>query len=85
MARGELLRKEGLYSSRISTWKKERETGKLGGKYKNKSDKKMKLLSQENIRLKKKLAQAEAIIDLQKKVSDLLGEHILPTELSESN
>ncbi|ALB24412.1 hypothetical protein [Piscirickettsia salmonis] len=45
----------------------------------------MKLLSQENIRLKKKLAQAEAIIDLQKKVSDLLGEHILPTELSESN
>ena len=45
----------------------------------------MKLLSKENIQLKKKLAQAEAIIELQKKVSDLLGEHILPTELIESD
>lgn len=85
LARGELLRKEGLYSSRISTWRKERDNGKLGGKHKGKSDKKMKLLSQENIRLKKKLAQAEAIIYLQKKISDLLGEHILPTEMSELN
>ncbi|APS84549.1 hypothetical protein AVM71_06365 [Piscirickettsia salmonis] len=66
LARGELLRKEGLYSSRISTWKKERETGKLGGKYKNKSDKKIEdCCLKKIIRLKKKLAQAEAIIDLQ--------------------
>jgi hypothetical protein len=40
-------------------------------------------LVRENEQLKKKLAQAEAIIDLQKKVSELLGTHILPSKDTE--
>jgi len=42
-------------------------------------------LSRENEQLKRKLAQAEAIIDLQKKVSELFGEHIRPYLMSEKN
>lgn len=37
----------------------------------------------ENTALKKKLAQAEAIIDLQKKVSELLSVHVLNQNMSE--
>ena len=83
LSRGELLRKEGLYSSRISTWRKQRDSGKLGEIQKNKLDKKLGKLERENNQLRKKLAQAEAVIDLQKKVSELLGNHILPAEMSE--
>jgi len=42
-------------------------------------------LIRENEQLKKKIAQAEAIIELQKKVSDLLGTHILSHENNEAN
>lgn len=78
--RGALLRKEGLYHSRISAWKQQLNNSKL-----NSGRKKLKALRtdhliRENEQLKKKLAQAEAIIDLQKKVSELLGRHILPSE-----
>lgn len=79
--RGELLRREGLYHSRISVWKHEQAAGKLDrkeGKKHTKAITRMEHLSRENEQLKKKLAQAEAMIDLQKKVSELLGEHILP-------
>lgn len=85
LSRGELLRKEGLYSSRISTWRKQRDNGKLGSTQKNKLDKKLDKLEHENNQLRKKLAQAEAVIDLQKKVSELLGNHILPPMGSETN
>jgi hypothetical protein len=80
--RGALLRKEGLYHARIAAWKQQLNNSKLSGK------KKLKVLRtdhlvRENEQLKKKLAQAEAIIDLQKKVSELLGTHILPNESNE--
>jgi len=87
-ARGELLRKEGLYHSRICSWKHEQAAGKLKGNKQKKGTKnspRLDHLLRENEHLKKKLAQAEAIIDLQKKVSDLLGTHILPHEDSEVN
>lgn len=77
LARGELLRREGLYHSRITAWRQQRDAGKFGKPTKNKSDNKMRRLARENEALKKKLAQAEAVIDLQKKVSELLGQHIL--------
>jgi len=85
-ARGSLLRREGLYSSRISTWRKQRASESVGETKKQtfKPDRpRTEHLARENEQLKKKLAQAEAIIELQKKVSDLLGTHILPQELSE--
>ena len=80
--RGKLLRREGLYHSRISAWKKQQASGKSDiGKAQNCKNIAPRLM-QENMQLKKKLAQAEAIIDLQKKVSELFGEHILPQEMN---
>jgi transposase len=82
--RGALLRKEGLYRARICTWRKQFEQAKLNGKKSALKTKRSDHLTQENEHLKKKLAHAEAIIDLQKKISDLLGMHILPVEINES-
>lgn len=88
LSRGALLRKEGIYHSILSTWRKQRDEGKLSTTAKKKTSKVLlsnQKLVRENAQLKKKLLQAEAIIDLQKKVSDLLGAHILPPESSEIN
>jgi hypothetical protein len=82
--RGALLRREGLYYARIAAWKQELASGKLGGKNKQITQRTDHLV-REIEQLKKKLAQAEAIIDIQKKVSELLGTHILPHESSEVN
>jgi len=80
---GELLRREGLYSSNLSTWRRERERGELEGLAGNprgrKADPDQALtrenerLARENARLEQRLAQAEAIIEIQKKVSSILG------------
>ncbi len=79
---GELLRREGLYSSLLSTWRKQRDEGVLAGltpkrrgrkaKPKNPLAEKMAQIERENERLKTKLRQAELIIDVQKKVSEML-------------
>ncbi len=79
--RGEIMRREGVYSSSICEWRKARARGELsalhekrGRKLKHTPEKKQTLALQlENERLKKKLAHAEAIIDLQKKVSEIFG------------
>jgi transposase len=78
--RGALLRKEGLYHSRIIAWKQQLENSKLNGKKQHRNELRTDHLTRENEQLKKKLAHAEAIIELQKKISDLLGTHILPHE-----
>lgn len=83
--RGELLRREGLYHSRISAWKSQQAAGKFAKSKKTKSTVRTEHLAQENKELKNKLAQAEAIIDIQKKVSDLFGMHIHPLDTSEVN
>lgn len=80
---GELLRKEGLYSSNLTTWKKQKDDGlltalspkKRGRKKieKNPLAQEVAKLQRENEQLKKKLKKAETIIDFQKKISDLLG------------
>jgi len=80
---GEMLRREGLYTSHLSTWRRERERGELEGLAAKKRgrracpDKELvaenQRLSREVARLEKRLAQAETIIDVQKKVSTLLG------------
>ena len=79
--RGALLRREGLYHSRICAWRQQQSNEKKASK-KNKGLR-VDHLSRENEQLKKKLAHAEAIIDLQKKISNLLGEHPLSAEISE--
>ena len=85
---GALLRREGLYSSYLSRWRKEREQGQLEGlagrkqgrKSKSELEKEMEGVRQENERLKARLEQAETIIDVQKKLSGLLGQSTLKTE-----
>ena len=78
--RGALLRKEGLYSGRISLWKQQFENSKLTDKRQTRNTLRTDHLVRENEQLKKKLAHAEAIIDLQKKISELLGAPMLPAE-----
>ena len=84
---GALLRKEGIYSSHLSTWRKQRaadERAALAPQKRGRKvdpilaeDRRVLQLSQENDRLRRKLAQANAIIDVQKKLCVLLG---LPTD-----
>jgi len=76
--RGALLRREGLHHSRICAWRDQQAAGKLNSKKCSKKAARLDNVARENEQLKKKLAQAEAIIDLQKKVSELFGTHILP-------
>ncbi len=81
--RGALLRREGIYSSQISKWRKLRDQGKLGSLAPQRRGpkpalpaplaKELEALRKENARLQARLAQAEAIIDVQKKVAHLLG------------
>lgn len=75
---GALLRREGLYSSNLTTWRRQRERGELAGakpgrKPASDQAKELKRLQRENQRLQRKLEQAETIIEVQKKLSALLG------------
>lgn len=84
---GALLRREGLYSSHLTTWRRQREQGTLGGKRGRKPDPQsaeIKRLEQENERLRARLARAEHIIDVQKKLAQLLGTNPDETPNSES-
>lgn len=83
-ARGEigaLLRQEGLYSSHLTAWRRQRKTGDLqalapkqrGRKAKqNQKDVKIAALQRENERLRRQLEQAELIIGAQKKLTAAL-------------
>jgi len=83
--RGTLLRREGLYYARISAWKKQVQQGKSFSSKTPKSILLNQQLAREVASLKKKLLQAEAIIDLQKKVSELLSMNILNHDMNETS
>ena len=93
-ALGELLRREGLYSSHLRTWREQRESGALAGltprrrgrraKRKDSVAEENQRLKRENERLSERLKQAEAIIEVQKKVSEILGV-TLPNESGGNN
>ena len=74
---GALLRSEGLYSSYLTTWRRQRANGELGSKKRGRpadpSAKELARLKAENVRLAVRLEKAEAIIEVQKKLADLLG------------
>ena len=80
---GALLRREGLYGSHLVAWRKQRDQGALqamasrkrGPKAKRDTaeTKRIEELQREIRRLQRKLSKAEAIIDFQKKVHELLG------------
>jgi transposase-like protein len=73
--KGALLRRKGLYSSNITDWKRERQAGlktKKRGPKSNPQALEIARLERENDRLRKKLKQAELVIEVQKKVTQLL-------------
>lgn len=78
---GALLRREGLYSSHLSKWRQLRQQGQLqalsahkrGRKAQDSAVAELAKLRRENKRLRARLEQAEMIIDVQKKLSQLLG------------
>lgn len=73
---GALLRREGLYYSHLAKWRGEREAGTLAdrprGPRPTPERAQLDRLAQENAALKRKLEQAEAIIEAQKKLARLL-------------
>jgi transposase len=84
---GALLRREGLYSSHLNTWRRQRTRGELQGLTPATRGRKadpqaaeIARLQRETERLKAQLERAELIIDVQKKVSQLLGLPEVPTD-----
>jgi len=81
--RGALLRREGLYSSHLTTWRRQAQQGTLqalsprrrGPKPQkaNPLTKRVAMLEKENQHLRHKLKQAETIIEAQKKIAEILG------------
>jgi transposase-like protein len=70
--KGAILRREGLYSSTVTGWRKQKAAGKLEpGNSKSNKDK-IYELEKENRKLKQELKQAKMIIEVQKKISELL-------------
>lgn len=86
---GAILRREGLYSSLVSKWREQQEQGSLSGSGKRRGPKadanaaELARLQKENKRLQARLERAELIIEVQKKVVQLVGEN--RTETNEAN
>jgi transposase-like protein len=87
---GALLRREGIYSSYLTTWRKQREAGELDGLTPQKRGPKpnpeaieLAKLRREHERLQERLRQAELIIEVQKKVARLLGNTIEAPDLDD--
>lgn len=79
---GALLRREGLYSSHLTTWRAARERGDLAGATKKRGpvprvadprDTRITELERESTRWRKRAERAEALVELQKQVAALLG------------
>ena len=80
---GALLRREGLYSSHLTAWRKQRSEGTLAGLEPKRRGRKTspdaplvaenQRLQRDNLRLTARLRQAETIIEVQKKLSEILG------------
>jgi transposase len=98
---GAILRREGLYSSNLTDWRRQRDGGAFGALSPAKRGPKLAhglacqtrgtaepnplaaelaRLRQDNARLTQRLTQAEAIIDIQKKVATLLGLPLVPSD-----
>jgi transposase-like protein len=80
---GALLRREGLYSSHLASWRAARERGEVAGlaakrrgpkpKPRDERDRRIGELEREVVKLHKHLERAQAVIEVQKKLAALLG------------
>lgn len=80
---GALLRREGLYSSHLTSWRSQAERGELAGLTPRRRgpkptpvdprDKRIAQLERENKKLNRRAERAEALVEVQKKLSELLG------------
>jgi len=87
---GAILRREGLYSSALTDWRKQRDAGAFGALSPAKRGPKtaepnplaaeLARVQRDNARLALRLKRAEAIIELQKKVAELLGIPLAPSD-----
>lgn len=92
---GALLRREGLYWSSLSIWRRQREEGTLQGlevkkrgrkgKEREPKTQREKELERENRRLRRRLEKVELMLDIQKKTSELLGIPLSSEESDEEN
>ena len=92
---GALLRREGLFSSHLTGWRQQRDRGVLDAMVPKKRGRKSKLndplvrenaqLRREKAALERKLKQAETIIEVQKKISEILGIPLKTPEPDESD
>ena len=82
---GALLRREGLYSSALTQWRRQYQAGALKGlkddkrgrkRTRDPRDEELQRLRRDNERLNRKLRQAESIIEIQKEVAAMLGNPI---------
>jgi transposase-like protein len=89
---GALLRREGLYSSHLVTWRRERQAGILKGltprtrgpkPTRSPQDEEIRQLREANRRLTEELRKAEIVIDVQKKVALLLEDRKLSSDPKE--
>jgi transposase len=91
---GAFLRREGIYSSQLYAWRKQRDQGELDpGAARQRAKKKLqadraaqrlKELERENRKLRRRLARAEMISEIQKKFAGLLGIDLESPETNES-
>jgi transposase-like protein len=92
---GALLRREGLYSSHLTTWRRQKDVGMLSGLTPKPRGRKAnpihplqtenEQLRKEKNRLQKRLKKAELIIEIQKKISQILGIPLKNPELGEDD
>lgn len=87
---GALLRREGLYSSHLASWRASRDCGELGGTGVKKrgpqaqpvhpDTKRLKALERENRQLRARAKRAEGLVELQKKVAALFDTETTPSD-----
>lgn len=91
---GALLRREGLYSSHLSDWRKQRDAGAAAGladqrrgrkRTQTAAETEVAQLRRENATLKRQLAQAQKILDIQKKAAEILEVTLPPLPSSEDD
>ena len=85
-----ILRREGFYSSALTDWRRQRDAGAFGALTPARRGPKIAepnplaaevaLLQKENARLALRLKRAEAVMEVQKKVAELLGIPLVPSD-----